>query len=64
MAGRSGDRGRIGRGAVRGIGQTIRFGFVLYIDIGCILVADSTQFLGRNQACRPTVRCGCEEVAA
>lgn len=44
------DPGRIGRGGVRGIVHTIRFGFVLYIDIDCIRVADFMRFLGRNQS--------------
>ena len=50
---------RIGRGAVRGIGRTIRFRFALDIGIGIgrILVADFIKSLGRHQAaCRPTVR--------
>jgi hypothetical protein len=41
---------RIGRGAVRGIGRTIRFRFALDIGIDCILVADFIKFLGRHQA--------------
>jgi hypothetical protein len=40
----------LARGAVRGIGRTIRFGFVVDIDIDCILVADFIKFLGRNQS--------------